>query len=645
MYTRELIETQHLLEEEMRGAAISRFHTRHNKALEKKFFGETAAGMTILKQIVQPFADAINAWTDEALTGATGRRSTAALLVREFDDTDAIAYIFAKSVINAVPMLQNKAGTASRTGVVLTSTNAIHDELRLRWFNKNHNLIFRRIMKDCDTRNLVRQRRKELYKKEFTRRQIEWVADNWHTKNRVHLGMRLLEIFKEVTGMIKFSEVRMSNGKRRAIVEATPEMIEMLKDRLERCEHMFPIFYPMVVKPNPWTNDMLVGSSYLTNNVQPYKLIKRAKMNYLRELENTDISVTLNAVNALQETPWRVNTEMLEALRWVYDNSLQVDKLPPADDLPLPPMPPKIDDDKVRKQNAAACAHVHNQNRKFVSKRLALLQVMQLADKFKDFEELFFPHDLCSRGRAYPKPHFLNPQGPAYVRSLAVSVGLLIYFASLGALPVAQAGAGLFSAPLWVALLTVFLFRQFLGFAGVFAVLLGFVGALMLLQPDFQTLTVLSFMPLAAGFFYGLGMMLTRHWCVDESPVTLAIGIFLTIGLAGLFMLGVVTIWPGEAFISAPWVTPSARFLWLTLFQAVGAVIAVTLIAQAYRIGTPAVVAVFEYSFLVFASLWAFLLWGTATNLLAGVGITVIVISGLLMAMNQKRTKDAFAAI
>lgn len=231
------------------------------------------------------------------------------------------------------------------------------------------------------------------------------------------------------------------------------------------------------------------------------------------------------------------------------------------------------------------------------------------------------------------------------VRSLAVSVGLLIYFASLGALPVAQAGAGLFSAPLWVALLTVFLFRQFLGFAGVFAVLLGFVGALMLLQPDFQTLTVLSFMPLAAGFFYGLGMMLTRHWCVDESPVTLAIGIFLTIGLAGLFMLGVVTIWPGEAFISAPWVTPSARFLWLTLFQAVGAVIAVTLIAQAYRIGTPAVVAVFEYSFLVFASLWAFLLWGTATNLLAGVGITVIVISGLLMAMNQKRTKDAFAAI
>lgn len=229
-------------------------------------------------------------------------------------------------------------------------------------------------------------------------------------------------------------------------------------------------------------------------------------------------------------------------------------------------------------------------------------------------------------------------------RSLFVSLGLLIYFASLGALPVAQAGAGLFSAPLWVALLTVMLFRQPMGPLGGFAVILGFTGALMLLQLDFGDLSALSLMPLAAGFFYGLGMMLTRHWCAEENPVTLAIGIFLTIGFVGLVMLAVVAIWPGEAFINMPWAAPTGRFLWLTLFQAVGAVVAVTMIAQAYRVGTPAVVAVFEYSFLIFASLWAFLLWGTATNTLAWAGIAIIVMSGLLMALTQKRTKDAAAS-
>ena len=231
------------------------------------------------------------------------------------------------------------------------------------------------------------------------------------------------------------------------------------------------------------------------------------------------------------------------------------------------------------------------------------------------------------------------------LRSLAVSLGLLIYFAALGTLPVAQAGAGLFSAPLWVALLSVLLFRQPIGRVGAFAVMLGFAGALMLLQPDLQNLSLLSTMPLAAGFFYGLGMMLTRHWCVGESPITLALGIFLTIGLAGLIMLGVVTLWPGETFISTPWVAPTGRFLWLTLFQAAGAVIAVSLIAQAYRIGIPAFIAVFEYSFLIFASLWAFMLWGTPTNTLAWAGIAVILISGILIAVTQKRKSDAVASI
>ena len=419
MYTRELIETQEDLEREMRGNAVSRFHHRHNRAVEKRFLGESVIGTTILRSIITPFSKAIDEWVAESLNGKAGRRNMAAVMVKEFNDTDAMAYIFAKHVINSVPLLQNKNGTASRTGIVLTCTQAIHDELRLRWFEENSRVIYKRIMKECDTRNMPRARRRENYQKHFRYMQLEWQAENWNTVNRVRLGMKLLELLRNVTGMIKIGEVRMSNGKRRAIVEATPEMIELVKKKMDNMEDMFPIYYPMVVKPRPWSNDQLIGSSYITNNVQPYKLIKRAKVNYLKELETTDITVTINAVNALQETPWRVNHEMLEALRFVYENSLQIDKLPPADDLPLPPTPPNLEKGSVEYQrNMAACAQVHQTNRKFISKRLTLLQVMGLAERFKQFPEIYFPHDLCSRGRAYPKPQYLNPQGPAYVRSL-----------------------------------------------------------------------------------------------------------------------------------------------------------------------------------------------------------------------------------
>lgn len=261
--------------------------------------------------------------------------------------------------------------------------------------------------------------------------------------------------------------------------------------------------------------------------------------------------------------------------------------------------------------------------------------------QFQAFRTLFAVPLLLLAARVSAKPHWPVNLKRLVARSLAVSTGLLIYFASLGALPVAQAGAGLFSAPLWVALLSVLLFRHRIGALGAFAIVLGFCGALMLLQPDLNDLSVLSLMPLAAGMFYGFGMLLTRHWCSEESPIALALGIFITIGLVGIIMLGVVTIWPGDTFLSQPWAAPTQRFFWLTLFQAVGAVFAVSLIAQAYRIGTPAVVAVFEYSFLIFASLWAFLIWGTTTNPLAWIGIIVILVSGLLMAVTQKGTSDA----
>ena len=260
--------------------------------------------------------------------------------------------------------------------------------------------------------------------------------------------------------------------------------------------------------------------------------------------------------------------------------------------------------------------------------------------QFQVFRTLFAIPLLLIIGRATGKSLRPVNLGRLIGRSLFVTLGLLIYFASLATLPVAQAGAGLFSAPLWVALLTVILFRQPLGMMGAIAVLLGFTGALMLLQPELTNLTAFSLMPLAAGFFYGLGMMLTRHWCAGENPVTLAIGIFATFAIVGLIMLGVVAFWPGESFTSQPWTAPNLRFLRLTLMQAAGAVIAVTMIAQAYRIGTPAVVAVFEYSFLIFASLWAFLLWGTTTNALAWLGIAVILVSGLLMATNHRNASD-----
>ena len=239
----------------------------------------------------------------------------------------------------------------------------------------------------------------------------------------------------------------------------------------------------------------------------------------------------------------------------------------------------------------------------------------------------------------------LRPRAPGRLalRSATVATGLLIYFAALEALPVAQAGAGVFSAPIWVLLFSAVIFRYRVTWVQGLAVIAGFAGVLMLLQPDLSTLTLLSLFPLGAGVFYGMGMLMTREICAEESPLALAFGLLLIIGVMGfVIMLGMQFGPWGDAssFLLRGWMPLDWRFLWLTLIQAVGAIIALTFIAHAYRIGTPSYVAVFEYSFLIFASLWAFLLWGQGTGLLAWGGIAVIIIPGLVMTLAQQRQSD-----
>ena len=234
-----------------------------------------------------------------------------------------------------------------------------------------------------------------------------------------------------------------------------------------------------------------------------------------------------------------------------------------------------------------------------------------------------------------------RPRTPRFLilRSMTVGIGLMIYFATLGVLPVAQAGAGLFSAPIWVLLFSALIFSNRITFLQFLAVLAGFVGVLMLLQPDLANLTALSLLPLTAGAFYALGTLITRHLCGAESALTLTLGIFIAMGTASAVILLCVTLWPTEApgFITRGWAAPTLRFLGLTLGQAVGAMVAVSCIAQAYRIGTPSFIAVFEYSFLIFASLWAYLLWGTTTNATAFAGIAVIFASAITLSLMKRK--------
>ena len=91
---------------------------------------------------------------------------------------------------------------------------------------------------------------------------------------------------------------------------------------------------------------------------------------------------------------------------------LIIGKMPSRELEPLPPKPHDIDEnEEARKQWRRQASEVHARNRRTNGRRAAVSQRLWLADRFKDEPEIFFPHSLDWRGRAYPLPAVLSPQG------------------------------------------------------------------------------------------------------------------------------------------------------------------------------------------------------------------------------------------
>ena len=103
---------------------------------------------------------------------------------------------------------------------------------------------------------------------------------------------------------------------------------------------------------------------------------------------------------------------------------------------------------------------------------------------------------LSRAGLGTLRPHRL---WAVAVRSALITVGMLFYFGALAFMPFAQALAGLFTSPIFILLITVFLLRQPIGPWRILAVAIGFAGILLVLNPQTGHLSLLMVMPVAGG--------------------------------------------------------------------------------------------------------------------------------------------------
>jgi drug/metabolite transporter (DMT)-like permease len=228
------------------------------------------------------------------------------------------------------------------------------------------------------------------------------------------------------------------------------------------------------------------------------------------------------------------------------------------------------------------------------------------------------------------------------VRSVLVSVGLMLYFGSLAFMPIAQSLAGLFTSPIFVLLMTVVVLKQKIGPWRVLAVAVGFAGILLVLGLQQGAPGWVMLMPVAGGFFYAIGSLTTRILCADESTISMLAGIMSMQWLIGVIALITLNIWlpavpeGADGFLLRGWVWPITSVFPYIVLQAFISVFGVFLLIRAYQWGEASQVSVLEYSIMIFGPFFGWLLMGQSITSTMIAGIALIMVAGGIIAVRSK---------
>lgn len=231
-----------------------------------------------------------------------------------------------------------------------------------------------------------------------------------------------------------------------------------------------------------------------------------------------------------------------------------------------------------------------------------------------------------------------------FFRSLMHVGAMMCFFGSAPFLTMAEIAGGLYTFPLFVAVLGAVVLKENVGVRRIVAILVGFAGTLLILRPGTDSFRLVALLPVGAGFCYAIFIVITRRFCKAESPVVLTLFSNVLIFCSGcLGMLTLTLLQPPDRmvdqfpFILSPWLPMLSWMVLLVIVCTIFNVIGNITMSKAYQSAESSFLAPFDYSYLVFASFWGFVFWRDVPEALTLVGMVMIAASGIFVAWRERR--------
>lgn len=207
-------------------------------------------------------------------------------------------------------------------------------------------------------------------------------------------------------------------------------------------------------------------------------------------------------------------------------------------------------------------------------------------------------------------------------------VSAYCFYLGLRALPLAEATAIAFAAPLFVTALSVLILKERVDGKRWLAVLAGFAGVLIVVRPGTEAFQAATLLPLTTALLYAVMMITARGINRNEGMLTTTF--YIVLGQLVCSAVALPLVWETPAVADLPY------FGAVALFSTLG----LAFITQGFRIGPASVVAPFDYTGLIWATILGWIFWREAPDAYAYLGALFIAGSGVYIAVREARAKS-----
>ncbi|AGD81035.1 RNA polymerase [Escherichia phage CLB_P1] len=418
-YGQDLAVKQLQLEHEAYTEGERRFIKNLERQTERGELADNQVAKPLMQTLVPKIAQAVKEW-HEGQDGklSTSRPSVAFTMLSTEEKAvkdrslriscESAAVIILKVILSKLVKPEGIPITPMASAIGRT----LEDEIRFGRIRDKEKEHFKKVIADN-----LNKRAGASYKKAYMQAvetsmleqgQLEDAWGTWSPTEAVHVGIKMLEIVIQSTQLVELKRYGAGNAAADVeMVHLSDFWVKKMTQRGFSLAGIAPVYQPCVVPPKPWTG--VVGGGYWAKGRRPLPLIRLGSKSAVARYEDVYMPEVYDAVNIIQNTPWKVNKKVLEVVNTVEKlNNTPIDDIPQME--PLKPEDYAGETEEELKAWKKAAAGIYRREKARQSRRLSLSFIVNQANKFSQFKAIWFPYNMDWRGRVYAVPMF-NPQG------------------------------------------------------------------------------------------------------------------------------------------------------------------------------------------------------------------------------------------